>query len=294
MVSDAANAIRNGFRLVFGTKTNLIMCWFHVKKCATDKFKSILNKQRATEALEDLNALHLAPSNKIFGSAVVLFKSKWKAEKDLLEYLKKMWFNTHKNWFFGSTLGERVPLTNNSLESFNGRLKLQGTQRERMEFGWFLYTMMEKMPLWSTETKYSKVPTIPLSLWKSGLESSKKIQYVDISVNPDVITALFAKNGGLPNNDAINARRTMKWRSFDSYAESVKTIFETTVPKSDWERISSCTCREYILDYICVHIIDLVIRHKLAPVPDLAKPNLLASKPKAGRTKKMTKALVRD
>lgn len=75
LVSDAANPIRNAFQVVFGTKTIQIMCWFHVTKCAKDKIKKLLDKQRAAEVMDDLRALHYAPTKKVFGSAVALFKA---------------------------------------------------------------------------------------------------------------------------------------------------------------------------------------------------------------------------
>lgn len=294
-MSDAANAIRNAFRTVFGPNTIMIMCWFHAKKNVRDKVKSILDQQRAKEVLSDLTALHFAPNAKSFAMGVRLFNLKWKSEDELISYLKPMWFKTHKNWFVGSRLGFNVPLTNNALESFNGRLKKDGTQRVRMEFGWFLNTMIMKISQWSCSINYRQTTTIPIKLWKQGLESVGTSDPVDISTNPgNNIRALFPKTSGdVITDDEKKARLSTKWQNFSSYASSIMSIYETTLVVSDWQN-SKCTCPEFVLDYICVHILDLAIRQKLTVVPDMAKPNLIADKAKRGRARKLTHPLKKD
>lgn len=136
--------------------------------------------------MDDFRALNYAPIMKVFGSAIARFKATCIWKQGLLNYLKNMWLGTHKNW---STLGVRVPFTNNSMESFIGRLKVQGAQRERIKFGWFLYTMTKKMPFWSKKT----VTIIPIPLWKLAVETAKDNPHV--SANTEVIAALFSHNG---------------------------------------------------------------------------------------------------
>ena len=59
--------------------------------------------------------------------------------------------------------------------------------------------------------------------------------------------------------------------------------------KKDW-RNGRCSCRNFMKEYICKHLVGLAIRLKLVNVPPEARDVAIGSKTKRGRPKKATKA----
>lgn len=123
IVCDAAFAIINAFKEVFGNDVIVIMCWFHAK-VAMEKHLMIVKKENQKEIMDDIEFLHIASTPEIFDSATGLFMQKWKSsEPDFCEYFENQWLIQHRNWYLGAA--EYVPCHNNALESSNRYLKVR-------------------------------------------------------------------------------------------------------------------------------------------------------------------------
>lgn len=69
--------------------------------------------------------------------------------------------------------------------------------------------------------------------------------------------------------------------------------FTTFLPNdNDWLKRGRCTCRDFMKEFICLHIVGMAIRLKLIKPPAEAKNIAIGSKRKPGRPSKAKKALV--
>lgn len=70
LVCDAAGAIQNGYKQVFSS-FNIVMCWAHMRD-NTRKFveKSVLEIQKRSEIMKDIDLLQLSPTKEIFAKAL--------------------------------------------------------------------------------------------------------------------------------------------------------------------------------------------------------------------------------
>ncbi|CAF4034974.1 unnamed protein product, partial [Rotaria magnacalcarata] len=85
LICDAADAIKNGFKNVFGNSYNQIMCWAHMKRNVENRISHINDKDIAKEILEDIEMLQLCNSTIIFQLASTLSSnivSNWSIERD--------------------------------------------------------------------------------------------------------------------------------------------------------------------------------------------------------------------
>lgn len=97
LISDASDAIRNGFQEVFGDNTLLLMCWFHVKKAVKENAaKLIKTKKVQKEMLDDLTEVHKSNSPHQFQTAVKLFLVKYKKHDAFCSYFQKEWIKQHQ------------------------------------------------------------------------------------------------------------------------------------------------------------------------------------------------------
>lgn len=114
LISDAADAIRNAFMMVFPDAELMIMCYVHVIRNVEknrDKFK----KENRAEIFKDIDTLQLAHSAEVFDELVKVFLKYWKKkEPKFAKYFQKQWLGSHCNWYEGAAT--YTPSTNNSLE----------------------------------------------------------------------------------------------------------------------------------------------------------------------------------
>lgn len=183
IISDAAAAIHNGARAVFGPGILILMCWFHQKKAVKkiiDKFvKSI---QIQDEILGDLNFLNLSENKSIFDKASKLFLKKYSAHNEFCLYFKNEWLIQNPNWYESAYLlaadVEFAPSTNNACESWNRGIKDEKSERNRYTLNVFKEKILEWTNDWSLEyksgaKKFMMVPTIDLPLWTSAYKWAK-------------------------------------------------------------------------------------------------------------------------
>ncbi|CAF4227099.1 unnamed protein product [Rotaria sordida] len=57
LISDAADAIKNGFTNIFSSSYNQIMCWAHMKRKINNRVCQIDDKHIAKEIIEDVEML---------------------------------------------------------------------------------------------------------------------------------------------------------------------------------------------------------------------------------------------
>ncbi|CAF3896417.1 unnamed protein product [Rotaria sordida] len=177
LVSDAADAIKNGFKNVFNNSYKEIMCWAHMKR-------KIENR--------------LCNSSTTFKLTTALFMKKWKMNSkqknqsilDFLNYFDYEWLTLNDGWYEGLQLN--TPSTNNALEATNRTIKDDGTFRERHVLSRFLAISSNIIYNWSTERDPLSVnaklfaiePTISLELWTSSYQwaQSRKEHIVGIAI----------------------------------------------------------------------------------------------------------------
>lgn len=167
LMSDAAWAIKNGFQLVFGSKS-LLTCYMHVSKAVKTWLEKKLGKSNllVQQILEDLTTLYEAPSTHAFETMRELFKRKWYAQiPDFEKYFDTEWIEHHPNWNLSFAL--RVPSTNNAIEGSNSSIKSNNTFRERKSILEFLNNLLGYVKVWSINDssndskQITDMPTIP-------------------------------------------------------------------------------------------------------------------------------------
>jgi hypothetical protein len=144
LISDAADAIKNGFRKVFDNEHDQIMCWAHMKRKIENRVCQVNDKDAAREIIEDIELLQLSNSKPVFNLGIKLFMKKWKMNNkqknqsimDFLNYFDKEWIQSNPGWYEGVQL--YTPSTNNALEATNKVIKDDGTFRERHPLSRFL------------------------------------------------------------------------------------------------------------------------------------------------------------
>ena len=90
-----------------------------MRKCVVEKLAMLGDRSLLELVIQDIDAIHNAPSEILFETAVSLFKKKWMTSKNahmesFLEYFDKEWVKSHNGWFaffpikikFASTLLE--------------------------------------------------------------------------------------------------------------------------------------------------------------------------------------------
>ena len=81
--------------------------------------------------------------------------------------------------------------------------------------------------------------------------------------------------------------------SLDEYKALRLGVWKIIFNKDDYLQ-STCTCRPFLKDYMCKHILGLAIQHRLVTVPPQTLNVPLDQKPRRGRPKKATDGYSRD
>ncbi|KAJ6648504.1 hypothetical protein Bhyg_03734, partial [Pseudolycoriella hygida] len=74
LICDAAEAIHNGAKSVFGSKIVILMCWFHAKKAVKKNISRFVKDAHVQdEILSDMSLLNLSANKDVFDKASLLF-----------------------------------------------------------------------------------------------------------------------------------------------------------------------------------------------------------------------------
>lgn len=289
LVSDAAEAIHNGFIAVFGVLL-IIMCWAHLKHAILKRYKG---KANIDAILSDLDLLQLSPSNESFQIALNLFFEKWKKEEEFIAYFKEQWVDKNCNWFEG--VAKLIPKTDNALEGKNKWIKDSDTMRERLPLVQFLNSLLKMCNDWSCEYIQDKAfisePTIDLPLWTASyqwVKLAKRVQVVRNGMNDDNLFIFKIPATGFDIVVEYNLNQCKSLEDFKKYAFAFYTV---EMPSNDWRK-GTCTCPSFYKKFICKHLVGMAMRYKLVEPPLAAKTVPLGQKRKRGRPRKAKHALI--
>jgi hypothetical protein len=297
LIADGADSIRNAFKHVFGEKP-MIMCWAHMRRKIVKKVESIMDKLIQEDLLNDVDALQLAQSKRIFTKASNLFIKKWtKAQPDFVEYFRREWLTSHDAWYEG--VQHFTPSTNNALEATNRVIKDENTFRERLPLSRFKELVFEIVEKWSKSyqrglKQYNDKQTISLDLWTNGyqwVKSEKSI--LSTESNNSVQYYIPAGDETRITNAEIDVMKKMKWYSFDQYKIKAFNIWCVTLPmdKLKWDE-GVCNCPAFFKKFMCKHVIGMAIRLNHCKPPPAAKDVQIGEKRRRGRPSKAKKALI--
>lgn len=282
LIADAARIISNGFEQVFGSEYVRVMCWFHMRKAVVEKLPKLSSDKKKT----------ISPSQEVFNHASLLFTEKWRAMSQSFfdDYFTNVWLIDNRFWYEGAAM--LAPSTNNALESFNRYLKDEHTLRERIDLGQLRSVLFEAIEKWSLAytndlKEYKRQPDISLKLWTASYSWAKMNLSMNNKNNADEMLYTFSTNPSVPGECS-------SWKTFDDYKNSLSDIqvsFPLPYTKENW-LAGRCTCKEYLKNYICTHIVGISIRMKYVIVPDEAKNIPIGQKRKRGRPALAKAALV--
>ncbi|CAF4632468.1 unnamed protein product [Rotaria sp. Silwood2] len=306
LISDAANAIKNGFKKVFDNSYDHIMCWAHMKRKINNRVCQINDKHIAKEMIEDIEMLQLSNSTPVFQLASTLFMKKWKMNNkqnnqailDFLNYFDNEWLQLNCGWYEGIQM--YVPSTNNALESTNRTIKDDGTFRERHVLSRFLTIASNIINNWSIERDPSSTnakifatePPISLELWTSSYQWAKSTKdIICISNNSSKIYYIPARDLQSIKEADLTKYENKKWTTFNQFRKSFD-IWRMEMENNEAWKKSKCNCPAFFKHYICKHIVGMTIRLKHCKPPPAAKTVPIGEKRKRGRPAKAKAALL--
>ncbi|CAF3862535.1 unnamed protein product [Rotaria sp. Silwood1] len=306
LICDAADAIKNGFRRVFGNSYDQIMCWSHMKRNIENRICHINDKDISKEMLEDIEMVQLCNSSTLFKLATTLFMKKWNynnKEKnqsvlDFLQYFDDEWLKSNSGWYEGIRL--YTPSTNNALESTNRTIKDDGTFRERHMLSRFLTIASDIVRNWSIDRdpssanpkQFATEPTITLQLWTSSYQWAKSNKKINcISNDSTKIYYIPARQLQSFTQTDLNRYKKQKFTTFNQFQKSFDIWCVEMQDNSHW-KTSICNCPAFLKNYICKHVVGMSIRLKYCKPPPAAKTVPIGQKRRRGRPAKAKPALL--
>lgn len=311
LIADAADAITNGFKDVFGDGLKRVYCWAHVNRAVDKKLLKIKDEETRKRIRDDIYEMQVCESELIFQTIIDLFFAKWAESQredvaEFMRYFRKEWINSHRSWYEGYAPG--VPSTNNALESTNCRIKMDETLRVREPLRRFLVKVQQAiLPEWSRQRDptlasskvFAQTPSKPLALWTKAFQwKTQEKPVLSLSRGDGSRMYFFPANGTValtPEmvNQYRSSFRNLDWPSFNEYARKRNQLWVIQMFENEWES-ATCSCPNFMKEYICKHTIGLAIRKKLCEPPAAAKNVPIGMKRKRGRPQLASQALVRD
>ncbi|KAF9758301.1 hypothetical protein NGRA_3148 [Nosema granulosis] len=297
LIADGADSIRNAFQDVFGEKP-MVMCWAHMRRNVVKKIESMVDKMEQEDLVNDIEALQLAQSERIFTKAANLLIKKWSSRQpNFIEYFQSEWLKSHNAWYEG--VRHFTPSTNNALEATNRVIKDENTFRERLPLSRFKVLALEIVEKWSKSyerglKKYSDQQTISLDLWTNGYQWVKSNKSILSTEYHDSIE-YFIPAGGVTTiaNSDIDVMNKLKWYTFDQYFKKAFNVWSVTLPidKLKWSD-GVCNCPAFFKKFMCKHVVGMAIRLNYCKPPPAAKDVKIGEKRRRGRPSKSKKALL--
>lgn len=292
LVSDAAPAIKNGFDEVYPERET-VTCYFHMKK-RIDTFNQFKKKENKESIVRDIGKLQISPSRCAFEAATKLFEKKWiRKEKPFVEYFLQNWVKKNNDWFEG--VRHFTPSTNNSLESFNDKLKRDFDFRGRPSFNQFKVKVFQIMHLLSCEYRdevksFKLEPKIDHAMWTKGMEwALSDANSIEGEDGEHVI--YYIPGDAVDKIDDSDVEEYLRGSTFDELVNRMFSVLKICVYNKTQ---ITCTCCNFFKLYMCKHALGMGIRLKIYTPPDAINAVLNnIAKNKRGRPKKARSALER-
>ena len=195
-----------------------------------------------------------------------------------------------------SFVGHLLPSSNNALESFNLVFKKEETLRERMPLGRFLNQCIVSANRWSDQYTMGKSiadrPTIDLDQWTEAYQWVKSKKNVPTKECRGY-TEYYCPTDDQQTVSPTDIRRVLsrQWTSFDLFKERAFSVWVVRMNTKNWLD-GRCTCKNYLKQYMCKHLLGLAIRLKLTTPPPAAKQIPIGQKRKRGRPSLAAMALI--
>ncbi|RNA00865.1 hypothetical protein BpHYR1_033902 [Brachionus plicatilis] len=223
--------------------------------------------------------------------AGLMLNELWIKRRKLKEWIKSKNFG----WFEGHAPG--YPSTNNALEGTNQSIKKVHTFRDRIPFSHFLERAKIILNRWSTDQvtikKWEDEPMIKDAYWFDALAYAQKKPFLKYDKTCDIYLLTLDKMVDLEqyldnlecDGDCIDECEfvsNLDLNTFFRYNDSVRLV---KLDEQNW-KFSSCSCRDYLKDYMCQHIIVVLLSKKSIQVPEKYLDSVIGCKPRPGRNKK--------
>jgi hypothetical protein len=309
LIADAASAITCGFREAFGNAFIRVTCWAHAKRAMDKKLEAyIKDKDVRNELQRDIDTLQLASSNEEFDLVWNLFRTKWMESavlgvKDYVTYMRLNWIDNNKGWFEGCA--PCFPSTNNGLESTNAVIKRQHTLRERLPLMRFLEVAKSAIVHgWSsarvsTGLPFAREAPWTTSCWTAGYHWAVSTAHVTSAGGGRYYVASSSTMASEPTladfKEKVVQYKEMrnKWLNLEQYQAVQSSLwFLENITSASFKSKGTCTCRNFVKEYRCKHVIGVALRLKLCEAPLEAQSVPIGQKRKRGRPSKAKKALI--
>lgn len=274
LISDAANAILNGYNEAFpDLDKKHVTCWYHVKTAIVNRLKSF---EQSAEIISDIDKIHFSYSHKIFKRGVVLFFEKWeKTHPQFCQYLRRYWIDKHNGWYEGHV--KRCPSTNNGNEGFNSVLKKCFTYRQLLPLGTFNAEIYRCLSTKSKQYPDKDIPSLPIidtKLWNRTLDWVKTdvdAQSFKLSLSRLKFYYRSSKASELVSfEESIERFVAQTGDDFDSFFNMISAVRSVEFCEVEWLKKSTCTCPFWSRKGICKHVVGTAYKKKLImPPPEL-------------------------
>ena len=288
VISDGADAIRNACFNLFGSQYTHIYCGFHLKQNLKSNIKKLVKKENYDSIIQIVDYMINSYSKQGFEFAKKQLKYQFPNETCFLKYFDEEYFTNWKcNWQRFKAL-QGIPLTNNPLESFNGRIKSEYTNFIKLNLKEFLFKLVKLIVDHSKENTnefrpFPKDFCFELYFSKGELLSKldvflqyKKIYYTKV----EVVEKKYVWT--TPSLTEIKIMEDFKDKDIYKYLNDIRSLIRIDLESG------YCSCIENKRKAICHHIISLHLKFNLKSY------NILLPNKKRGRPGRVGKALVRD
>lgn len=267
LVSDAAQAFKNGFKSVFPDGED-VTCFFHVAKNIRDQPCAV---QANKDALfTDIRRLQLCPDSDTFNKGKRLFTDKWSArEPALTKYVNHSWFNKNDKWFEG--VGHFIPTTNNAVESFNGKIKENFHFRDRPPLNEFKVRIENLLRVVSHEYRDEKKSfkvEAPISKqdWLKAYDWAKTDKNALVKKEKaNKLTHYYIPDKSRDKITEKELKAYKKGNNFDDLMQNTFFIWKVSIPGTQGIK---CTCPSFFKNYSCKHALGMSLRLKIVSVPE--------------------------
>ncbi len=205
------------------------------------------------------------------------------------------YINKNNKWYFGSS--DKSPMTNNGLESFNGKLKQEYTLRRLLGLKELAKALLTYVTNWThdhiegytkdTPLAYIHHPTLHINDWKNikdFLNQGKKMRIKRGT------TFVIAKVPGGTYQEVPEFDRD-SFTSLNDYKKKYDSYYNVTLPINGHYLDGECDCHYYFNNFYCKHMLAVAISVGLVQLPASLNDTKIKSNRNRGRPKKIGTAL---